>query len=275
MMKPCTFSLKRAVSTATWAALAWAVSAAPAGEPSKVTVPKKYFYEASYDVHYDARFAHGQLDEPEQKEVIKVLVQTYLATFRDLGVQTWLMHGSLLGWWWGKKVMPWDVDADVQVTEADMYYLAAYHNMTTYYYKYGDMKEGRYFQLEINPSFTHREQDDTDNVIDGRWIDMKSGLFIDITAARYNLDHEEGEGILYDKYGHEYRDTYVFPLWDTTFEGVPCKIPYRYQDMLQAEYGKKALTNTEFENHRFDDEAMKWVAIEEPPVTETGAQKGL
>jgi hypothetical protein len=163
--------------------------------------------------------------------------------------------------------MPWDVDADVQVTEADMYYLAAYHNMTTYYYKYGDMKEGRYFQLEINPYFKHREQDDTLNVIDGRWIDVQSGLYIDITAARYNLDHEEGEGILYDKYGHEYRvrhiatrwmnscdshvtnisqDTYVFPLRDTTFEGVPCKIPYRYQDMLQAEYGKSSLSTKEF-----------------------------
>jgi hypothetical protein len=58
----------------------------------------------SYDVHYDARFGRGLLEEPEQKEAIKVLVQTYLATFRDLGVQTWLMHGTLLGWWWGKKV---------------------------------------------------------------------------------------------------------------------------------------------------------------------------
>jgi hypothetical protein len=42
------------------------------------------------------------------------------------------------------------------------------------------------------------------------------------------------------------QDTYVFPLRDTTFEGVPCKIPYRYQDMLRAEYGKKALSNTEY-----------------------------
>ncbi|KAK1255207.1 hypothetical protein MKX08_009202 [Trichoderma sp. CBMAI-0020] len=269
-MKPWTISL-----TATWAALAWSISAAPSGKPSKATVPK-YFYEAPFDVHYDARFARGLLEGPEQREAIKVLVQTYLATFRDLGVQTWLMHGTLLGWWWGKKVMPWDYDADVQVTEADMYYLAAYHNMTTYYYKYGDMEEGRLFQLEINPYFKHREQDDTLNVIDGRWIDVQNGLYIDITAARYNLDHEEGEGVLYDKYGHEYRDTYVFPLRDTTFEGVPCKIPYRYQDMLQAEYGKSALSKTEFHNHRFDDEAMKWVAIEKPPAEEEAeTQKDL
>ena len=101
--------------------------------------------------------------------------------------------------------MPWDYDADVQVTEADMYFLAAYHNMTIYYYKYGDMEKGRFFQLEVNPYFVHREQDDKSNVIDARWIDMQTGLYIDITAARYALDHKEGEGVLYDKFGHEYR----------------------------------------------------------------------
>ena len=61
---------------------------------------------SSYDVHYDDRYSRILLEDPEQREAIKVLVQTYLATFRDLGVQTWLMHGTLLGWWWGKKVLP-------------------------------------------------------------------------------------------------------------------------------------------------------------------------
>ncbi|TFB06760.1 Protein MNN4 [Trichoderma ghanense] len=250
---------RRSIIAAVWAASAWGISAAPSAK-SKATVPK-YFHENRYDVHYDDRYSRILLEDPKQREAIKVLVQTYLATFRDLGVQTWLMHGTLLGWWWGKKVMPWDYDADVQVTEADMYFLAAYHNMTTYYYKYGDMEKGRFFQLEVNPYFVHREQDDKSNVIDARWIDMQNGLYIDITAARYALDHPEGEGVLYDKFGHEYRDTYVFPLRDTTFEGVPCKIPYRYEDMLQAEYGRSSLTNTEYHGHRFDNEAREWVPI--------------
>jgi hypothetical protein len=103
------------------------------------------------------------------------------------------------------KVMPWDMDADVQVTEADMYYLAAYHNMTTYYYSYSNIPKGRSFLLEINPHFEHRETDDKLNVIDARWIDTENGLYIDITAARYALNHEQGEGILYDKNKHEYR----------------------------------------------------------------------
>lgn len=107
--------------------------------------------------------------------------------------------------------MPWDLDADVQVTETDMYFLAAYYNMTTYYFKYGDMEVGKYFLLEINPHFIHRDEDDVLNVIDARWIDMGTGLFIDITAARYDLDHPEGEGILYDKFGHEYRVSITSP----------------------------------------------------------------
>lgn len=101
--------------------------------------------------------------------------------------------------------MPWDADADVQVSEADMYFLAAYYNMTTYYFKYESIPKGKTFLLEVNPYFRHRESDDWDNLIDARWIDMETGLFIDITAARYRLDHKEGEGVMYDKYDHEFR----------------------------------------------------------------------
>ncbi|UNI23066.1 mannosyltransferase, variant 2 [Purpureocillium takamizusanense] len=168
-------------------------------------VRPKYFKEAPEHAHYDQRFFKEILGEESHRNTIRVLIQTYLATLEQLGVQTWLMHGSLLGWWWGKRVMPWDLDADVQVTEADMYYLAAYHNMTTYYYKYGGMAKGRYFLLDVNPHFTYRGKDDYLNFIDARWVDMGSGLYIDITAARYDPGHEAGEGVLYDKNEHEFR----------------------------------------------------------------------
>ncbi|KAL7790049.1 mannosylphosphorylation protein [Trichoderma ceciliae] len=265
-MKPCASSIKRSVIAATWAALTWSISAAPWSKSNKAAVPKYFHENIRNDVHYDAQFSRILLEDTEQREAIKVLVQTYLATFRDLGIQTWLMHGTLLGWWWGKKIMPWDYNADVQVTEADMYLLAAYHNMTTYYYKYGAMEEGRFFQLEVNPYFTYRTQDDQSDIIDARWIDMQNGLYIDITAARYDLNHKEREGVLYDKHGHEYRDSHIFPLRNTTFEGVSCMIPYRYQEMLEAEYGKNSLKRTEYHGHRFDDKAMKWVPVERRPA---------
>lgn len=219
----------------------------------------KYFKEAFGYAHYDARFMTQALDEEPHRDVLRILIQTYLATCRALKVKTWLMHGTLLGWWWGKKIMPWDKDADVQVTEVDLYHLAAHYNKTVYYYKYGDMKQGRYFLLDVNPHFDHRETDDALNLIDARWIDMATGLFIDITAARYHLEHPAGEGILYDKNEHEFRDTYVYPLRNTTFEGVQAMIPYRYKEMLESEYGKEALTETAFNGYVFDIENQQWV----------------
>ena len=52
----------------------------------------------------DPRFADKQLGYRERKHALSNLIQTYLATFADIGVETWLMHGTLLGWWWNRKV---------------------------------------------------------------------------------------------------------------------------------------------------------------------------
>jgi hypothetical protein len=42
------------------------------------------------------------------------------------------------------------------------------------------------------------------------------------------------------------QDTYLYPLLETTFEGVPAKIPYEFEQMLQSEYGSDAMTNLRF-----------------------------
>jgi hypothetical protein len=101
--------------------------------------------------------------------------------------------------------MPWDSDVDAQVTEASMYYLAAYYNMSVFHYKTPRIPRGRDYMLEVNPHYINREQTDRLNVIDARWIDTETGLFIDITTARYNITHPEGEGMMSCKDGHEFR----------------------------------------------------------------------
>lgn len=222
--------------------------------------PGKYFHESSFHNHYDERFATRPImSEAHARHALKVLLQTYLATCRDLGIETWLMHGTLLGWWWNKQILPWDTDADVMVSEPSIYRLAANYNMTTYHYRYPAIPKGRSFQLEVNPHYTTRGEDDKLNVVDARWIDMENGLFIDITTARYDMGHPNGAGVLTCKDGHEFRDTYVFPLRDTTFEGVQAKIPFRYKEFLEAEYSPEALLDKEFHNHVFKDDTMEWV----------------
>ncbi|KAF5519667.1 Protein MNN4 [Colletotrichum aenigma] len=242
------------------------ISKATAATPRSASLdqPAKHFHEADFSEHYDPRFASAPLNETAQRAAVKVLVQTYLSTVRDLGVQTWLSHNALLGWWWNKQVLPWDAQPTVQLSENGIRFLAAYYNMTTWYYKYPGVPGGREFQLEVNPNFVHGAVDDeATNTIDARWIDMENGLFIDIMAVRYVKDHPEGENVLASKDGHEFRDTYLYPLLETTFEGVKTKIPYQYKSMLVAEYGEDVLINKEIKNHKFVDNEMEWVPNEE------------
>jgi len=142
-----------------------------------------------------------------------------------------------------------------------MHYLASYYNMSVFHYKTPRIPEGRDYMLEVNPHYINREQSDKLNVIDARWVDTTSGLFIDITTARYNYTHPAGEGLLSCKDGHEYRDTYIFPLRDTFFEGTPAKIPFAYKELLEAEYREKALTLTDFEGHHFDEDKLEWIPV--------------
>ena len=130
-----------------------------------------------------------------------------------------------------------------------MYFLAAYYNMTVFHYKSPRIPHGRDYMLEINPHYVIRDQSDRLNVIDARWTDTESGLFIDITTVHQNRTHPKGSDILSCKDGHEYRESYIFPLRDSFFEGQAVKIPYAYAEVLSAEYGAKSLTNKDYQGY--------------------------
>jgi len=88
-----------------------------------------------------------------------------------------------------------------------MTFLANYYNMTVFHYKTPRIPEGRDYMLEINPHHTNRDMADKLNVIDGRWVDTYSGLFIDITTVRKYNDPpgHNREDLVYCKDGHEYK----------------------------------------------------------------------
>lgn len=55
-------------------------------------------------------FAEDTLPENETLPHLSTLIQTYLSTMADLGAETWIMHGSLLAWWWNQKVSKLFID---------------------------------------------------------------------------------------------------------------------------------------------------------------------
>lgn len=173
------------------------------------------------------------------------------------------MHGSLLGWWWNRKILPWDSDIDVQMSESSIRYLADYYNMTVHHYKFKDAPGGRDYLLEINPNYKNDSTADWLNVIDARWIDMDSGLFIDITTLRPNRTAEaEGKhGMMMCKDKHWFWEGSIYPLRDSLFENIPVKVPHSYTELLEEEYGPASLTKTMFQGHKFDSSKMDWIPI--------------
>jgi hypothetical protein len=123
--------------------------------------------------------------------------------------------------------------------------------MTEHHFDLPGVNEGRKYLLEINPNYVVRSEKDHLNVIDARWIDTSSGLFIDITAVRKD-DARRARGeteALMCKDRHHYLESQIFPLRDSYFEDVPVKIPYSYTLLLEEEYGPRALTNKNFQGY--------------------------
>ncbi|EFX06535.1 mannosylphosphate transferase [Grosmannia clavigera kw1407] len=225
----------------------------------------KYFQEPGSDPtlgHYDKRYYHGLIAYGEHQAILQHLIRSYLLTSRSLGIETWIAHGTLLGWWWNGRIMPWDYDLDVQVSDVTLFYMAQNYNRTIYTYRYRD-ESGREFEreylLDINP-YHANPRSDGQNIIDARWIDTSNGMFVDITSLA-ERDPRRAPGIWSCKNFHRYRTRELYPLRETEFEGVPASIPYSFDRVLTAEYGQKSLVITQFQKHKWDDEIKEWVQM--------------
>lgn len=113
----------------------------------------------------------------------------------ELGIETWLAHGTLLGHHWGQKILPWDTDIDVQVSMTTLRYLATNYNGTQYQYK------NNTYLLDINPHYSIVSTADVSNKIDARWIDVNCGKYIDITSV---LQNKSTPRLLFCKDHHQY-----------------------------------------------------------------------
>ncbi|CAK7241480.1 MAG: mannosyltransferase [Sporothrix thermara] len=235
----------------------------PAGRNRPVK-GEKYFHEPGSDNnlgHYDIRYFTGLVPYDEHRPALRHLIRSYLTTFRALNVETWLAHGTLLGWWWNGKIMPWDYDLDVQVSDVTLYYLAKHYNRTLHTYRYHDEDTGedlvKEYLLDINPNHGLPRGDGL-NIIDARWIDTSNGMFIDITGLA-EREPKRSPGIWSCKNFHRYRTRELYPMRETEFEGVPATIPYAFDKILTDEYGAKSLVATQWEGHTWRHDIKEWV----------------
>ncbi|KAJ6121519.1 hypothetical protein N7512_003984 [Penicillium capsulatum] len=203
----------------------------------------KYFHEPGRDDtfgHYDIRFFTTPVDDTEREETLTLMIRAYLGFFEERNLATWLAHGTLLGWWWNGKVLPWDWDMDTQVAHTTLSYLAEHYNQTVVSYTDADSAVERRYLLEINPWSRQRTHGHGYNLIDARWIDVDTGLFIDITGLS-RLEPYSAPHIWQCKDSHKYRLEDIYPLRRTIFEGVAASVPFQYEVLLMEEYSETGL----------------------------------
>jgi hypothetical protein len=251
--------------------------------------PTKFFHESTFSQHYDGRFASAELPHHTRLFHLRLMLKAYMDTMERIHVQTWMMHGCLLGWWWNARIMPWDTDIDMLVDETGIQELGGWWNMSVHHFSAPDLaldaaatqekgpdvallyedilQVGKKYLLEVNPHYANVSTRDKENVIDARWIDTSTGLFIDITTLHVQPPDQNADASstqqddveLFTKDQHAYSSSQMFPLRATTFEGIPVHIPYNYEGILLDEYGPRAITQRWYRGWRFDRERSKWV----------------
>lgn len=250
------------------------------------SAPPKYFHEASIfetlvGEHYDWRFFGGvKLGSSEQIVTLHRMVRVWLSFCRKTGVTTWLAHGSLLSWYWNGVAFPWDNDVDVQVPVMDLQKLSLNYNQSIIVEDPED-GFGRYF-LDCGTFITLREHANGNNNIDARFIDIDSGLYVDITALAISNDKapDRYKAMLpqnMQKDEHSNRDknehikvyncrnfhfsslSEISPLVRSYAEGEVAYIPKRYSELLTTEYSDKGLLQKYFKGRVFMPQLRLWL----------------
>ena len=54
--------------------------------------------------HYDVRYFKGIVDYNTRLSTLKHMVRAWLLMTDREGLETWISHGTLLGWWWNGQV---------------------------------------------------------------------------------------------------------------------------------------------------------------------------
>lgn len=218
----------------------------------------KHFHEVCirddpvrYGVHYDWRFFRGILPHKEHVASLHALARTWQQFSEQMGVVYWYAHGSLTGHVWNAMAMPWDADHDVQMPVAELDRLARDFNRTLVVQ---DTREGfRKYLIDVNPEYVVRTHGPGKNVIDARFIDVDTGLYVDITGlARITPDTK----LVSCKNRHQYRTSDFLRLRRTKFEGYSALVPADTHQMLHNEY--PSYENPTFNHWQFVQGLRLW-----------------
>lgn len=237
----------------------------------------KYFHEVGD--HFDARFFRARPRYYANQATLWRLARAWLGFAHTHQLDTWLAHGTLLGWWWNGLPLPWDNDLDVQVTAEAFGRLVAMNQTAV-------AVDGHRYLVDVSPYWGCRNA--SGNAIDGRFIDESTGMYVDITVLlEADTVPSVGESREFDRVvdpewdpatgDHELwtlrrdllalvacKDHHYFavaeltPLVPVEFVGMPAYVPAGYEAILAREY-PRGLRDTVYGDHSWHPGLRMWV----------------
>lgn len=222
-----------------------------------------------YGWHYDWRFFNGALNYQRngwtQAEldirtniILDRMLRSWSRFAQEKGIIYWIMHGPLLSWYWDGLMFPFDVDIDIQMPIVDLLRLAKEYNQTLVV---EDPSEGYgKFMLDVGSYIHNRGISKNQNHIDARFIDVDSGIYIDITGLSKSIANAPEEytnnplvditkgfkddtaEIYNDRRKHFYTLPQLSPLKYSLLGGVPVYVPLVLANRLLFEYPKGLLS---------------------------------
>ncbi|KAI8799308.1 LicD family-domain-containing protein [Cladochytrium replicatum] len=239
---------------------------------------QKHFFEDLSCHHLARKYSNMRaidydLDRGLVPDLAKI-VASWSAFTEKHEIPTWMAHGTLLGWFWNRQLLPWDTDLDFQVPVQSLATLTGL-NMTR--------SPDKRYVLEVNPHSAFRIHQHH-NVIDARWIDTRTGLFLDITALSITMPMEtyrnnanSGFARVACKSTHQYEDYEISPLVLTTLEGAKVWRPARPLTLLRREYSEYSMSKRHWyynnEKFVFDESELSWKNTEVALLVDAGERK--
>lgn len=138
----------------------------------------KFFKELKNNPHLDIRYGKNILSKNNIQSQLKILLFETVNIFDKIDIPCIIMHGSLIGWYFGKKILPWDDDIDIVILDEHREKLKTLHGY-----------QNNNILIEVNPVIDTIKRD-PDNIIEARIICKNTGVFIDITnLSKGNIFH--------------------------------------------------------------------------------------
>lgn len=251
------------------------------------TLQDKRNVDNDFGWHYDWRFFNGALNYAREgwtqkdnslrtKIILERLLRNWFRFTQEKRLVSWIMHGPLLGWYWNGQMFPYDNDLDVQMPVMELLRLGKEYNQTLVI---EDPEEGfgRYL-IDVGTFIFNRDISRTGNHIDARFIDIDSGIYIDITGlstirARIPIEYarkglltpsivENASLVVNDRRKHFYTLEQISPLRKTLLNGVPVFIPNQLLERLTYEY-PKGLTSLNYKDWYFIRKLGLWLQTDD------------